>query len=375
MFPELGTLDRIPLKLIGEEYRVRHRWGDRPSHAEFLARFRERLDPLRVELSRIDRELEDEASDDRALPPPESRPFPMEPPADQSLEGILFSDRDFLLERMIGAGRMGKIYQASRRGTTQALAVKFLRKSFLDHPWVVRRFIGEARTIAMLEHPNIVRIHGLGRTPAGSYFIVMNLVRGSDLAHIVRTRRVEVSEAVRWAIEICDALEHAHAKGIIHCDLKPANLVLDQDGCIRVTDFGLARSLTEPMQWTAEIEGTAPFMAPEQVSRSRGEIDERTDIYGIGAILFTLLTGRSPWIGQTLPDILADVISDASVIPPTRLRPDLPEPISELCRKCLSKAPGDRYDSVQDVRFALNELQSPHLSSNAGPAGSLRYQG
>src|SRR5205823_13214835 len=105
----------------------------------------------------------------------------------------------------------------------------------------------------------------------------------------------------------CDALEHAHSRGIIHCDLKPANLLLDGNGSIRVTDFGLARSLADETPWTAEVEGTAPFMAPEQASRYWGPIGVRTDVYGLGAVLYSLLTGRPPYIARRLPDILADV--------------------------------------------------------------------
>ena len=254
---------------------------------------------------------------------------------------------------MIGAGRMGKVYQARLMSESRTVAVKFLRKSFLHHPGVVERFIGEARTIAKLDHPHIVGIHGLGRTSGGAYFIVMDLVAGSNLDQIIKTRTISVDEAIHWAIQICHALEHAHDRGIIHCDLKPANLLLDEGGRIRVTDFGLARSLTEHTPWTAEVEGTAPFMAPEQASRCWGEIDVRTDVYGIGAVLYTLLTGRPPWVGRRLPDILADVISAAPVIPPSDLRPDLPESLSDLCRKCLSKAQEDRYPTVQDVRVAL----------------------
>ena len=293
-FPELVSLDRLPLELISEEYRVRRVWGDRPSHTAFLTRFRERRERIRAELLEIDGQLAEESVDIRARCRPESGSSLSKAPADPMIDYSLFDHEDFLLERMIGAGGMGKVYQAWQHSASRAVAVKFLRKSLLDQTWLVRRFIGEARTIARLSHPNIVGIHGLGRTPAGSYFIVMDLVAGSNLALVSRARCISIPEAIQWAIETCDALEHAHGRGIIHCDLKPANLVLDGDGSIRVTDFGLARSLTEQMPWTAEIEGTAPFMAPEQASPSYGEIDARTDIYGIGAILFVLLTGRPP---------------------------------------------------------------------------------
>jgi eukaryotic-like serine/threonine-protein kinase len=355
-FPELGSLDQLPLELIGEEYRVRRLWGDRPTHADVLSRFHARQEQVRAELLQIDQQLEEELADPRHPSRPEPRSSTPKAEPDQTLEGPLFSHHDILLQRMIGAGQMGKVYQAWQHSSNRAVAVKFLRKSFLHRPRIVQRFIGEARTIAKLRHPNIVGIHGLGRTPGGAYFIVMDLVAGSNLALVGRTRLISVEEAIQWTMETCDALEHAHARGIIHCDLKPANLVLDKDGSIRVTDFGLARSLTEQMHWTAEVEGTAPFMAPEQASRLWGQIDTRTDIYGIGAVLYTLLTGGPPWLGRRLPDILADVISAVPVIAPNSFRPDLPEPVSDLCGKCLSKAQADRYQTVHDVRSALTKL-------------------
>jgi eukaryotic-like serine/threonine-protein kinase len=257
---------------------------------------------------------------------------------------------------MIGAGRMGKVYQAQRVSDGRTVAVKFLRKSLLRESWLVERFINEARTIAKLDHPHIVGTHGLGKTPSGSYFIVMDLVAGPNLDQIVKARSIAVSEAVRWTIQLCEALEHSHAQRVVHCDLKPANLLLDEDSRLCVTDFGLARSLTEHTPGTADIEGTAPFMAPEQASRTWGTIGVLTDVYGIGAVLYTLLTGRPPWIGESVTGILAKVVSPTPVIPPTNFRADIPEPLDDLCRKCLWKAQEDRYPTVHDVRVALAGL-------------------
>jgi hypothetical protein len=328
-FPELGPLDEWPPEVIGEEYRARRNWGDRPTHAEFLSRFHDRHEAIRAELLRIDRELEEESADPPEIPP---SPAVRSRTTDPSPDGPVLSHQDFLLQRMIGAGRMGKVYQAWRHSESRPVAVKFLRKTLLDQPGVVQRFLGEARTVARLRHPNIVGIHGLGRTPGGAYFLVMDLVAGPNLDHLIRSRVISIEEALRWTIEACQALEHAHARGIIHCDLKPANLLLDEDGHLRVTDFGLARSLTEQNPWTAEIEGTAPFMAPEQAARCWGPISTRTDVYGIGAVLYTLLTGRPPWVGRRLPDILADVISAAPVIPPDCLHGDLPKSVGDICQ-------------------------------------------
>ena len=234
--------------------------------------------------------------------------------------------------------------------------MKFLRKSFLSQPRVVRRFIDEARTAAALRHPHIVGTHGLGRTAGGSYFLVMDLAAGLDLARIVAEGPVAVDHAVRWAMQTCSALEHAHGRGVVHCDLKPANLVLDERGWVKVTDFGLARSLTGPTPWAAEVEGTAPFMAPEQASQSVGPIDHRTDVYGLGAVLFTLLTGRAPFVGRGISDIIADVLGPAPVVSPTTLRQDIPGALADLCGKCLAKSPADRYQSIREVHDGLARL-------------------
>ncbi len=265
------------------------------------------------------------------------------------------SHDDFLLERMIGAGRMGKVYQAWQHSARREVAVKYLRKSLLREPALVERFIDESRIVRRLCHPNIVGVHGLGQTAGGSYFIVMDFVRGPNLAELAKCREIGFREAIRWTIETCSALEHAHSKGVIHCDLKPANLLVDESGRARVTDFGLARSLSGRAPGTAEVEGTGPFMAPEQVSRSWGKIGPRTDVYGVGAVLFTLLTGRPPWLGRTLADILADVASSTPVIPVAEVRPEIPESLGRICRKCLSKPLEDRYPRLQDVRSALTQ--------------------
>jgi serine/threonine protein kinase len=251
---------------------------------------------------------------------------------------------------------MGKVYQAWQLDAGREVAVKFLRKTLLQEPRVVQRFVAEAKTVAGLCHPHIVGTQGLGRTRGGAYFIVMDWIEGPDLARLATIRPIAVPEAIRWIIDACRAVEHAHELGIIHCDLKPANLLLEATGRVRVADFGLARSLAGDTPWAAEVEGTAPFMAPEQVARAWGRIDQRTDVYGLGAVLFALLSGRPPHIGRRVPDILAEVVSAAPVIPVRSLRPDLPEAIGELCRKCLCKSPDGRYQTVHEIRSALAVL-------------------
>jgi RNA polymerase sigma factor (sigma-70 family) len=298
--------------------------------------------------------------------PPRESPRPVDgpragshPPAIRDAPGPgipLLSDRSFLLRRMIGSGRMGKVYRAWHLDAGREVAVKFLRKELLQDPWVVERFVAEAKTVARLCHPHIVGTQGLGRTRGGAYFIVMDLMEGPDLARLATIRPIAVAEAIRWVIDACRAVEYAHELGVIHCDLKPANLLLDATGRIRVADFGLARSLAGGTPCAAEVEGTAPFMAPEQVARCWGRIDQRTDVYGLGAVLFALLTGRPPHLGRRLPDILADVVGSAPVVPVASLRPDLPDAIGDLCRRSLCKSPEGRYQTVREVRSALAVL-------------------
>ncbi|WP_165249427.1 serine/threonine-protein kinase [Paludisphaera soli] len=346
-FPELAGLDGAALELIAEEYRARRRWGDRPSPEAFAARFGERSGAVRAALVRVDAELEVESTGPVRPSPQPDEPVDFRP---------TLSHRDLRLLRLIGAGRMGKVYEARRLAGDGRVAVKFLRKSLLRRPEVVRRFLGEARTVAGLAHPNIVGMKGLGRTEGGSWFFVMDLVAGLDLARRAGGRGVTEAEAIRWGIDVCDALGHAHGRGIVHCDLKPANVLVDPSGRALVTDFGLARSLAGETPGAARVEGTAGFMAPEQACASWGRIDPRTDVYGLGAVLFALLAGRPPFVGASVAEVLDQVVAPTPVAPLDRFRPGLSAPLAEICLLCLAKPPAARYASARDVREALAAL-------------------
>jgi serine/threonine protein kinase len=225
----------------------------------------------------------------------------------------------------------------------------------------VDRFLAEARTVGKLRHPGIVGIHGLGRTPQGGYFIVMDWIDGPDLACLQsQGEPVSLADALHWTREACEAIGHAHEQNIIHCDLKPGNLLRDRQGRIHITDFGLSRSLADESRCLDRIEGTAPFMAPEQVSPHWGAIDVRTDIYGLGAVLYCLLMGVPPCQGRTLPDVLANAVSANPIIPPAALRPDLPADVNALCLRCLAKHPAERFadsgELATDLDHALARL-------------------
>jgi len=184
----------------------------------------------------------------------------------------------------------------------------------------------------------------------------MDLVGGGDLEEQIGAGPVAIAEAVGWMVEACGAIQHAHDNGIIHCDLKPSNLLLDRDRNVRVTDFGLAHSTIDESIQSADIAGTAGYMAPEQVSGYRGPISPRTDVYGLGGVLYALLTGRPPYDGNRIADILAKVVSAQPVRPPSQSRSEIPATLNDICLRCLSKSPDARFATARELRDALGPL-------------------
>src|SRR5262249_18156993 len=244
---------------------------------------------------------------------------------------------DIVLQQQLGAGGMGKVYRALRRSDNALVAVKLLRKPLRRHEGAAARFLEEATLLARLRHPGIVAVHGVGLLPDGGHFLVMDLVEGSDLARQLTAGPVPAGQALRWVSEAADAIEHAHQRQIIHCDLKPSNLLLDRAGRVRVTDFGLARSLAGGDG--KAVGGTVGFMAPEQADPALGPISPRTDVYGLGAVLSALLAGHPPGA----PIALAD--ADA------------------LCRRCLAREPERRPASAAELAAAVRELGREHGSA------------
>lgn len=320
-FPELGPPAGWPADLVAEEYRARHRWGDRPTHEEFVARFGGRPD-LAPLLRRVDEELHGEALDRATDASAEFR------------DAVAYGD--LRLRRMIGAGGFGKVYVADRRGVAGPVAVKFLRKSFWRRPAAVRRFLAEAETVARLRHDGVVAVRGGGRTPAGGPYLVMDLVDGPDLSRVLRVGPVAAADAVRWVTQACAAVAHAHANNVVHCDLKPSNLLLGPRGRVVVTDFGLARG----GGLDAACDGGTPgYMAPEQVDPRRGPIGPAADVYGLGAVLAALLgvppgSGRGPLAGA------------------------VPAGLGDICRRCLADRPEDRYRDAAELAAALAGVEN-----------------
>ena len=272
----------------------------------------------------------------------------------------------YLLQRLIGAGGMGKAYAAVEKGAQRPVCVKVLHKSRLTDPHAVARFVEEFRIVARLRHPNIVAAHGLGRLPDGGYFMVFDLVEGQDLLQTIRERRLSIDEALDITLCAAEAIAYAHRQGVIHCDLKPSNVLIDRQGKIAVADFGLARVTAGGATTDAEREyvaGTAAYMAPEQADRRFGPVGKRTDVYGLGALLYSLLTRWPPFAGASAADVLSQLTSATAPAPPIELRPDMPAELSEICLRALSKRPASRFASARKFADALS-LRPPCRKSS-----------
>jgi serine/threonine protein kinase len=261
------------------------------------------------------------------------------------------------ISEMIDAGGMGEVYRARDTKLRREVALKVLPESFVNDPERVARFRREAQVVASLNHPHIAAIYGLEES-GGMLALVMELVDGPTLAARITSGPLAIEEALRISGQIIDALEAAHERGIVHRDLKPGNVKITSDGAVKVLDFGLAKVLNQSsildsgssLIATHEgmILGTAPYMSPEQ---ARGPaVDRRTDIWAFGVMLYEMITGRRPFAGNSVAEVLASVVKD---------EPDLsrlPSGIAALVARCLTKDPRNRWGSMGDVRWALHEL-------------------
>jgi WD40 repeat protein/tRNA A-37 threonylcarbamoyl transferase component Bud32 len=265
---------------------------------------------------------------------------------------------DYEIRRELGRGGMGVVYEARQVSLNRPVALKMVRAGVLAGDDELRRFQNEAEAIALLDHTGIVPIYEVGEHDGQRYFS-MKLVSGSSLADRLAAYRDKPRAASMLLADVAEAVHHAHMRGILHRDLKPANILTDERGSPQVTDFGLAKSVDAGVEITASgvILGTPAYMSPEQAAGRRGTITTATDVYGLGSILYALLTGRAPFGGDSVIDTL-QAVKERRPESPRKLNPKLPRDLEVICLKCLEKSPGRRYSSAQaladDLRAWLN---------------------
>ena len=268
----------------------------------------------------------------------------------------------YRLRRRIGAGGMGEVYLAEHQLLKRPCAVKLIRPGDAADPRALERFEREVRLTATLSHPNTVEIYDYGRAEDGTYYYVMEYLPGLSLAELVeRHGPLPPARVVYLLRQVCGALREAHAAGLIHRDIKPSNIFAARrggmDDVAKLLDFGLVRPAATAraahLSAEGQILGTPLFMSPEQATGGR-ELDERSDIYSLGAVAYYLLTGRPPFEGE---DGIAVLIAHARdpVVPPSRVRPGIPEDLERVVLRCLAKDAAERFPNAGSLERALGE--------------------
>jgi len=261
--------------------------------------------------------------------------------------------------RKLGAGGMGDVYLAQDTSLNRYVAVKILPRKHTANADRLGRFLREAQVASILNHPNVLTIHEVGEQD-GTHFIVTEYVDGETLSHIMGQGRIPISEAVRIAIGILEALAAAHEYWIVHRDIKPDNIMLRRDRYVKVLDFGLAK-LSEPGELSDQFEtkpgalpGSVRYVSPE---RLRGEAaDPRADLFSLGIVMFEMIAERGPFEGKNIVDIIQSILRAE---PPSlqAIREDVPEELDLIVRKLLEKDPAVRYQTAQDVLQDLTDLR------------------
>src|SRR5262252_4737487 len=281
---------------------------------------------------------------------------------DASAPGTVLGGRYEILQ-MLGRGGMGAVYKAHDKELDRTVALKLIRPDLARNPEMLRRFKQEIILARQVTHKNVIRIFDLGQSD-GIKFITMDFVEGRDLRALLQEKgKFPPNEAARIMLQICRALEAAHAEHVIHRDLKPQNIMLDGKGRVYVMDFGIARSVQVPgMTQTGALIGTPEYMSPEQ---ARGEnLDQRSDIFSLGVIFYEILTGKKPYPSDVPLATLWKRMQEPAT-PPVKLEPTLPLPLNDVVVKALEIEPEKRFASAREMAHSLEIWLGPSAESTA----------
>jgi eukaryotic-like serine/threonine-protein kinase len=269
-----------------------------------------------------------------------------------SLIDTLFDGR-YRIQRKLGAGGMADVYLAEDQELGRRVAIKILNGRHANDDQFIERFRREAKNAAALNHPNIVSIYDRGEAEH-TYYIAMEFLDGRTLKELIVSRgAAPINVAIEYARQVLAALRFAHRHGIVHRDIKPHNVLVDGEGRVKVTDFGIARAGTSQMTEAGSIVGTAQYLSPEQARG--GEVDPRSDLYSLGVVLYELLTGKTPFDGETPVEIAMKHLSNAPK-PPSKLRPEIPPALDKVVLRALAKNPDERYQGADEMEADLERV-------------------
>ncbi|HZU38081.1 MAG TPA: protein kinase, partial [Gemmataceae bacterium] len=353
--PNLAHAEESALELIYTEFVIREELGEQVSAGEFFRRFPQWHDAL-VRQFEVHAALHD-TNLSRASPT-----APTETPLEEasSPAALVLPPKQigpYEIIREVGRGAMGVVYQAQHRLLRRTVALKMVLASTHTGATALTRFQTEAEAAARLHHPNIVQVYDVG-TFEGRPYLALEYIEGGSLAAQLTGQPQQPRQAAQLLHTLATAVAYAHRRGVVHRDLKPGNVLLEEHSrAAKISDFGLAKVLDRPGSPTESgvIFGTPSYMAPEQAAGQNREVGAAADVYALGAILYELLTGRPPFRAENVLTTLQQVASEEPV-PPERLQADLPRDLATICLKCLEKDPGQRYVSAAALAADLRRF-------------------
>ena len=283
--------------------------------------------------------------------------------------GSVLAGRYEIIEE-IGRGGMGWVYKVYDQRIDEKIAIKLINPAVAQDPTVIERFRNELKIARKIIHKNVCRMYELN-DDEDRQFITMEFIQGEDLKSLIsRIGQLTFRKTIAVARQICEGLAEAHAIGIVHRDLKPQNIMIDLKGNVRITDFGIAQTLqSKGLTQTGMIIGTPEYMSPEQVDGIA--VDQRSDVYSLGIILYQMLTGNVPFEGQT-PLSLAMKHKTENPVAPRMINGFIPEPLERLILKCLEKDPNKRYQTVQELNEDLALIEKDLPSTESGGREMLK---
>ena len=363
-YPLLGPVEKLSCDLIVEEYHARRRYGDRPTHAEYLDAFGSCHPDLVKQFQAIDDGMA--ADPNTASGQPEGHGLAGAAPLGEGPPPRLPEQIGrYRIERLLGRGGFGLVYLAYDDQLARSVAIKVPHARLVACPADAGPYLTEARTVANLDHPNIVPVYDVGSTDEFPVYVVSKFIDGTDLATRLKQSRLSLPEAVELVVTVAEALQHAHRQGLVHRDIKPGNILLDKSGKPFVMDFGLALRERDVGKQPG-FAGTPAYMSPEQARGEGHRVDGRADIFSLGVVFYELLAGRRPFQGDSQAEVL-EKVKTIEVRPPRQWDETIPKELERICLKSLSKRASERYttarDMADDLRYWLRSLHGDRTAA------------